>query len=239
MREFKINKYITLKLEKKDTNIYVNGVFFNQCKYLLLGIPKRKKDGIRLLDEIDSIDEASEKLDHSLEDDDYSYLEEVPPETLFWGHCSNIQAWYENDYDTRFLHSNLSFPLLKKLTEVGDPLAKIIFKEEIAKRLETGLFSVANYLLEEKYTDYLNSEELFYSMLEDNDAEIIIRLEKVLGFKLPISFDMYERNPNSIAIDMEKIKDKRVNAIRISAPILKEFFEPLIDLPDLELLIIE
>ena len=36
--EFKINKYITLKLENCKTNIYVEGELFNQCKFLLLNI---------------------------------------------------------------------------------------------------------------------------------------------------------------------------------------------------------
>ena len=35
-KEFKINEYITLRLEHGDTNIYVNGGLFNQCKFLML-----------------------------------------------------------------------------------------------------------------------------------------------------------------------------------------------------------
>ncbi len=36
----------------------------------------------------------------------------------------------------------ISFPLLKKLTEVGDPLVIKVFKEEIAQKLESGYLSV-------------------------------------------------------------------------------------------------
>ncbi len=39
MKEFKVNEYITLKLEGIKTNIYVKGQLFNQCKFLLLNIP--------------------------------------------------------------------------------------------------------------------------------------------------------------------------------------------------------
>ena len=39
---FKINEFITLKLENNSTNIYVKGVRFNQCKYLLLNISTKK-----------------------------------------------------------------------------------------------------------------------------------------------------------------------------------------------------
>ena len=78
---------------------------------------------------------------------------EIDPETEFWGHCSNLQSWYKHDYDTRLLHSNLSFPLLKRLTKVGDPLANKVFKEEIAKRLASGYGTVIDYLTEEGYLD--------------------------------------------------------------------------------------
>ena len=65
--EFKVNKYITLKLEDQITNIYVKGDLFKQCKFLLINI---LIDKISLFDEIESIDEAAEKLDRSLEGND-------------------------------------------------------------------------------------------------------------------------------------------------------------------------
>ena len=54
--------------------------------------------------------------------------------TEFRANCSNLQAWVENGYDTRLLHRNLAFPLLKKLTNVGDLHAKKVFKDEIANK---------------------------------------------------------------------------------------------------------
>ncbi|MFX0140823.1 MAG: Rab family GTPase [Candidatus Hodarchaeota archaeon] len=153
--EFKINRYLTLKLQNKRTNIYVKGILFNQCKYLLLNI---SKDKFQNYENIESIDEAAETLDRSLEGAQCSF--EISPETEFWGHCSNLQAWYENDYDTRLLHRNLAFPLLKALTDAGDPRAKIAFKEEIALRLESGYSSVVRYLFDQGYLNYLSIEEL-------------------------------------------------------------------------------
>jgi len=58
------------------------------------------------------------------------------------------------------LHPDIVFPLLKKLTEVGDPLVKKVFKEEIAKRYKSGFPSVVKYLEEEEYLNYLSKEEL-------------------------------------------------------------------------------
>ena len=154
--EFKVNKYLELKLINTKTNIYVGGKLLNQCKFLLLNI---SKDRVRDYDEIESIDEAAEELDSSMETGRLKkhYLS---PDTEFWGHCSNLQAWYENNYDTRMLHRNLAFTLLKALVEVGDSLAKKVFKEEIALRLESGYPSVVLHLINQGYLKYLSKSEL-------------------------------------------------------------------------------
>jgi len=49
LKEFNVNKYITLKLIHGETIIYVNNERFDQCKFMLLDIPI---DDIRLFDEI-------------------------------------------------------------------------------------------------------------------------------------------------------------------------------------------
>lgn len=155
-KEFKINNYITLKLEDKKTFIYVNNKKFRQCNYLLLNIPINQ---VVDFDKIQSIDEAAEKLDNSLEPR-HGRVDRIPPEIEFWGHCSNMQIWAEHDYDTNLLHRNLAFPLLKELSELRDDLARKVFKEEIAKRVKKGTLSVILYLAEEGYLDYLNKDEI-------------------------------------------------------------------------------
>lgn len=84
---------------------------------------------------------------------------QIPPEVEFWGHCSNLQIWTEYDYDARLLHSNLAFPLLRELTKFGDPQAKKVFKDEIFKRFSSGFFVTQQFLIENRYLDYLTSEE--------------------------------------------------------------------------------
>lgn len=64
IKEFKVNEYITVKLKGDETVIYIKGQKFLVCKFLLLDIPI---DRVSTFDEIDSIDEAAEKLDQSLE----------------------------------------------------------------------------------------------------------------------------------------------------------------------------
>ncbi len=136
---FQINSFIELKLEDGKSNIYVKGKLFLGCKYLLIQI---LYDRVSDFDGINSIDDASKNLNHSLEEPDLYNISiptkvefwahcspasnlldhsihfnkiDIKPEVKFWGHSSNLQTWGEHDYDTRLLHRNLSFPLLKRL----------------------------------------------------------------------------------------------------------------------------
>ncbi|MGM0470434.1 MAG: hypothetical protein ACQERB_16755, partial [Promethearchaeati archaeon] len=160
-KEFVINEYITLRLEGENTIIYVNGEKFLICKYLLITILEKQ---LEYFQDITSIDEASDRLDPSLEpyigiEGELHRKEEIPAKTEFWGHCSNIQAWAEYEYDTRLLHSNLAFPLLRKLSEIGDPTARAKFREEIYKRFESFYPTTIRYLLQGKYLDFLTDAE--------------------------------------------------------------------------------
>ena len=162
---YKVNEVIALRLEEGKTQIYIKEKKFLQCKQLVLNIPV---DKVEKYAELDSIDEIAKY---------YKSTELTPSFTLtleqeFWGHCSNLQVWEENGYDTRLLHSNLAFPLLKKLTKGGDLKAQRVFKEEIAKRFESGTSSVRKYLIREDYLCYLTKDELdiiFHSCLKNKD----------------------------------------------------------------------
>ncbi|MFX1396904.1 MAG: leucine-rich repeat domain-containing protein [Promethearchaeota archaeon] len=218
-KEFSINDFLTLKLEKEydllETSVYIAGERFKQCKYLLMEISVERK---KRLDEIKSIDEAAKYLNCTLEGENM-LLSYIPSKVEFWAHCSNLQAWAENNYDTRLLHSNLSFPLLKRLTEVGDSKAKRVFKCEIGKRLASGYSSVVRFLKEEKYLDYLTEEEivvalsqiewekdideehilldfphniLLKAILEPEEAQAVLELEQIINKEIPISIRNYK-----------------------------------------------
>ena len=144
MIEFKVNDYLSLRFEDEKTIIYVAGKRFRQCINLMLDIPV---DAIRELDQIESIDEAAEKFGMTTENEDVP--RNIPPKVEFWGHCSNLQVWFERNYDTRVIHSNIAFPLLKKLSESGDIVALRVFKEEIVKRFYQGNENVRTFLIEE------------------------------------------------------------------------------------------
>ena len=129
------------------------------------------------------------------------YLEEnnntIKPETAFWAHCSNLQTWAENSYDTGILDSRLAFPLLKRLTEVGDKTAEKVFKQEIIKGMMSENFNRILLLVENSYLDYLTTKDLKfitskYKLFDFILNEIREKKENIITFvgKLP-TFDKY------------------------------------------------
>lgn len=205
IKEFKVNDYITLRLvpvwesqeqEEQKIVIYVADELFHQCKFLLLEILIEEASSF---DEIDSIDEAAVKLSRSQERNKF-FKRKIPLEVEFWGHCSNLQVWAEYNYDTRLLHSNLAFPLLKKLTEAGDPIANRVFREEIAKRIEQGYQPVVEYLKEENYFKYLSHEELIRALIISEEAEALLKIEQNIGKPIEILTDFIEGKVDVYAI---------------------------------------
>lgn len=191
-----------MRLEGGRSNVYVKGELFRQCKYLLLNIPLQDDNTI---EKIDSIDQAALLLDHSMEHRGNNYS--IPPEMEFWGHCSNMQTWVEHNYDTRIFHRNLAFPLLKKLTDVGDPLAKKVFKEEIAHRLEQKYIPVIYYLIGMGYLTYLSEDEI------NSLDESVISLISELKSRLKIQNSLEDSRPlptpetqDGIVMDLEGIE---------------------------------
>ncbi len=148
---FKINDLVDLRLINKKTYIYVKDKPFIICAHLLMNIPV---ESIDRYDEIKSIDETVELFKST---ENVKYM--ISPEEEFMGHCSNIQAFFENGLNTDILHTNIAFPLLKELVQIGYELARRIFKEEIVIRFNEGTKSSRFFLNSGGYLDYLNEEE--------------------------------------------------------------------------------
>lgn len=156
MNTFKVNNYISLSFEANETTVMVNNHEFIQCKSILITIPAEKSYES---DRINSIDQMVDAFKWS-EATQKAIKCRLSPEEEFWAHCSNLQGWFEHEYDTRLLHSNIAFPLLKKLCKLGDPLATKVFKEEIAKRLAENYPPINELFIEENYLNFLSMEEL-------------------------------------------------------------------------------
>ncbi|KKM79625.1 hypothetical protein LCGC14_1348020 [marine sediment metagenome] len=234
MKKFRINEFIELRLgEDGITNIFIKDQLFLQCKFLLLDIPRRTDTSF---EEIRSIDDAAIILDHSLEENRIG--PSIPPETEFWGHSSNLQAWSENNYDTCLLHSNLSFPLLERLTKVGDPVAKRVFKEELVKRFKDGNDNVREFLYNGSYLDFLEGDE-YYILFEPSEVETIKELESIFGQRLHLYFGISKRDP----IDDERpglaFTDKHITTLYLHGKKIEKLPESIKNLKELQVLIAE
>ncbi len=166
MREFKVNNLITLRLIGGKTVLFVNNREFKQCKMLLLNVSINEES----TEEIKSIDDAASYLDSS------NIVGHIDKDEEFWAHCSNLQVWVENNYNTDILHRNLAFPLLEILSKEGDKIAKQRFIEEIARRYKYGGFSVQAYLLEEKYIDYLTYDDFLSGIFIPEEASFMAKI---------------------------------------------------------------
>ncbi len=206
MQEFKVNDFITLRLQGNDTVIYIAGNRFLQCKFLLLNIPV---DEISNFDEIDLIDEFVDNYNPSSE-----LSISIPPDVRFWAHCSNLQTWAENNYDPRILHSNLAFPLLKKLTDIGDKQAIKVFKKEIARRIESGHSTVIQFLWNQGFFKYLTEEEL-HSIEFFNNSELwtILDIEDFINRKFYWGKDLFDSEEEQVWF---LIKDGKITDLEIS-----------------------
>ncbi|MEJ2252056.1 MAG: leucine-rich repeat domain-containing protein, partial [Candidatus Lokiarchaeota archaeon] len=193
VKEFQVSALLSLKLElgrwdeqgnetdydeeSYKVRIYVDNKPFRICTYLLILNPQKDEK----FKEIESIDDAKSILKRDLEIKVTPAELSISPEEEFWAHCSNIQAWYEHEYDTRLLDSLLAFPLLKKLMKEGDPKARGNYSTEVMKRYAKGNKTIKQMLHYEGYFKYVPFEEQV-SILEDpDDYDAIISLREAIG----------------------------------------------------------
>jgi len=213
LREYKVNELLSLKLEDGNTIIQVNGQEFVQCKGVVLNrtLAELKDSSLNM-----SIDELADWAENE------GTRDLVPPETEFWVHCSNLSAWAENDYNSELLHSNLAFPLLRRLVEAGDETAKRVFKEEIIKRLESGYFPVITYLSEEGYDEYLTREEWYNAILGHDlqgfrEADALIDLEEMMGRKLDYVNKLETEGGYDLTIEDGKVRGIALDTFKTHA----------------------
>ncbi len=156
---------------------------------LILNIPVVN---IETFKDIESIDEVVDIIEQ-YGDKNFSH-EPLSEEEEFWGHSSNLQAWISHGYDTRILHRSFAFPLLKKLTKLGDSKAKKVYKNEIAYRFLTGNLNIIIFLLDGHYLKELTGEELqvlftdfdFNKILNEDYKKLLPLLTKLGGLESSI-----------------------------------------------------
>jgi len=161
--KFKLNDFLTVRFESDKTIIYVKNKPFSICKYLLMNVPSSE------VNDYESIDQASEFYSKQLEKEITPEDVGLSPEEEFKGHCSNLQVWVENNYDTCLLHKNLAFPLLFKLVSVGDLVAKEAIIPEIVERFKSRATAVQIFLVQRGYLVFVGDdlvEDLFQFVVD-------------------------------------------------------------------------
>lgn len=166
IEEFKISDFLKVVLEDNGKSmIYLDNKPFSICKHLFIINPQNDKK----VNEIESIDDLKQNYENSehIKPKDLN----ITRKDLFWGHCSNLQMWFENDYDTRLIDSRLAFPILRRLVELGDKKALRVYKDEIVYRLENGNDSTTSFLLEH-LKSFVNKKEFF----DKEEREVLINI---------------------------------------------------------------
>ena len=209
--ELKINHFITLKLINGKTKIYVDGKEFLMCKNIVLNIPRNLIETVETMDGLIDISEITKG-------DEY----DIDPKTEFWVHSSNFQVWVENDYDTNLLEKNLAFPLLQKLSELGDQRAIGRFKEEIARRYLSGSHNTKLYLYNERFLEYLSQEELFLGMFPKEGSLLMDIIEH--GKQSDLTYETV------ITLDEDKVRHRTADTERFLTLNLRRLHEIEFDL---------
>ena len=168
---FKINDLVDMRLVGKKTRIFVNNEMLLVCSHLFLNIPKEriwKANEIKSMDEAARVFKSTKKIQHK-----------ISSKQEFIGHCSNIQAFFENGLSTDILITDVAFPLLKELVDNGYEPAIRVFKEEIVKRYNTGTTSSRMFLSMQGYLFYLNEEEIQELKRFDPDVKHLSIIEMI------------------------------------------------------------
>ena len=182
---FVVNEYISLRLMFSKTLIYVCDELFLTCQKVAISIAPTEFDEYANFNDIDDII-SFYKSQTTVEEQQIS----MTSEEEFWGHCSNLQAWVENDYITNVLSKNISFPLLKELYHRGIKHFTPIFKRELIERIRTGGTKALLYFIsdtEYNYLQHLTEDDLFDNLLPFEEAEIMRNISKFVPLEYTLT----------------------------------------------------
>ncbi|MBN2153996.1 MAG: hypothetical protein JW839_21240 [Candidatus Lokiarchaeota archaeon] len=192
--EFKINGILSVRLEDDGPRMYVNGRPFDQCAYPVLNDSSYQDDendygasnwnphiprkAARSVDAF--LWKGHGTLDHP------GYVEDpcVSMKELYWGLCSTLQAWAENDYDTRLLHANLAFPLARALANAGDAVAKARFEREVISRWKSDFEPVQHFLFHGGFLNGLSPGSLVDIIAHGGPRHVIDTLSRQIDARV-------------------------------------------------------
>nr|MDO8109657.1 hypothetical protein [Candidatus Sigynarchaeota archaeon] len=232
---FFINDHLSLQRIGNQTGIFVDGMPFSICKHLVINIPEdqvQQYDAASSMDEI--IDISKKSSDSDNEDEIFAYDLNLKDE--FWGHCSNLQAWVDNGYDTHLLASNLAFPLLKALADMGDKAAENALKGELVARIRSGYQPTIRFLALQGFFRYLSPGDVKELGIEKNVQECYACLfsAEVLDEVLEITYKNSEKELDSnlehfldhVFINVDLLMER--TGVKPDTEIIQELYENLL-----------
>jgi len=138
----KVNDYLTISSESNVISLYIKGERFQEFDYSFINkIIKASKNQLEKTNTQDKYVNAKYKADSK--------------NAYFTNFANILKIWSRNNYDTNLLRYNVSFPLLRRLVEVGDSHAKKVFIDEILKNLWVGDPVVIKYIINKNYDEFL------------------------------------------------------------------------------------
>ncbi len=218
LKVYMVNNYISLKLMFSKTLIYVCDELFLSCQKIALSIAPNEFENYADFNDIDDIISFYKSHAQTTTSKDH-----LAPEEEFWGHCSNLQAWVENDYNTSVLSKNISFSLLKELYDRGVEQSSPIFKRELLERIKTGGILTLRYFLadtEENYLKHLTEEDLLDNLLPFEEAKIMKNISRFIPIEYTLTTNLQDSREYSYFRDDEKlhfcIKNGHITELEVS-----------------------
>ena len=181
-KEFKINNYITLKMENTNINLYVKNELFPYHNYVLyLAIPE---EGINFLKQTNQFDHTVEKICPSPKR--YCCSANYSCESVFEKYGSILQIWVRNKYNMQLIPWPLALPLLKKLAEIGDITAKNALLKGITTYYMNNESNVMKFVLDFGYLSIFTKGELALFFEK-------INYSKIKGFRVDIGLSILQK----------------------------------------------
>ncbi len=194
IEEFKISHLLSVRLDGDGPRMYVRGQPFDQCAYPVLNDDGVREHESECYDDVEtpcvprkaarSVDAFLWKEHGTLDHPGYVEGSQVSMKELFWGLCSTLQAWAENDYDTRLLHVNLAFPLARALANAGDSAAKAMFEREVIARWKSDFEPVQTYLFHGGFLNTLSPRALMDIVVRGGPQHVISNLMRRIDARI-------------------------------------------------------
>lgn len=237
-KEFQVNEFISLKLIFSKSLIFIQDDLFMTCQKVALNILPGK---VGMYDDFNNIDDV---IDFYKSQTPSGGEISITPEEEFWAHCSNMQAWVENDYNTCILSRYISFPILTELSNRGFQRFQRLLKEEIIYRIKEGGIKTIRYFIAdtgENYLKYLTENDLFDNLLPFDERDIVKNIASFSPLEYTITTSLGDSRRFSSLRDDSKLhfcmKNGHITELEIlleDLPISKQYYEALLQVKGLD-----